>query len=291
MIFAYADKQAAISDPKTISCIQEHSNVTKQIAKEWLSFAINKNGDYGSSDGNCIVATSYLDNWAKNGIVHVSEAKEWLKYGFSPTSGFIRGIRENGYTPRNAKYYIDKGFSKYDLGTKYSYAQMQRKNSYVNDTNRCKLLYNVTATLLNVRDMPSINGKVVAILHKSDQVCVDQEDENWAKINNGWISKKYLTLGKIRNQNIVQPVSTSSNQSSGDDAKTGIIIFGLLIVLAFIFFGLKTLFYNVLISLGMAEPDGRTKNGIHLTRFGKFMRSISGLIIFFLIMLIGLISK
>jgi hypothetical protein len=41
----------------------------------------------------------------------------------------------------------------------------------------------------------------------------------------------------------------------------------------------------------MAEPDGRAKNGIRLTRLGKFMASISGLIIFFIFMLIGSMSK
>jgi len=192
MTFVYADKKAVASDPITISCIQKYSNVSKQIAKDWLLFAINKRGDYGSSTGNCMVATSYLDSWAKNGIVHVSEAKEWLRYGFSPTSGFIGVIRANGYTPRTAKYYLDKGFSKYDLGTKYSYAYMQRSNSHIKATNQCKSIYKVEAIRLNIRDRASSNSNIVGVLNNGDTICAHAKSGNWVQINRGWVSIKYL---------------------------------------------------------------------------------------------------
>ncbi len=155
----------------------------------------------------------------------------------------------------------------------------------------CTSIYQVTATQLNVRNQPNTSGSVIDALHRGDQVCIGQESGNWGKTDSGWVSKKHLQLIDNSNQNPVQSVSTSANQSSDDSAGNGAIILGVLIVLAFIFFGLKTLFFHTLISLGMAEPDGRAKNGIRLTRLGKFMASISGLIIFFLFMLIGSMSK
>lgn len=157
--------------------------------------------------------------------------------------------------------------------------------------NNCTSVYQVTSIQLNIRDQASIKGNIVGILNKGDQVCIEQEYGKWGKTNNGWVSKKHLQIIDISNQNPVQSVNASNTQSSDDDVRNGAVILGTLIVLAFIFFGLKTLFYHILISLGMAEPDGRAKNGIRLTQLGKFMASISGLIILFIIMLIGSTSK
>jgi hypothetical protein len=156
----------------------------------------------------------------------------------------------------------------------------------------CTSVYQVTATQLNVRNQASTRGKVIGALHKGDQVCLTQESGNWGKTYSGWVSKKHLQFMGTSSQNSVQSASSSTKQPSSDDDGRGMVIgLGILIVLAFIFFGLKTLFYHILISLGMAEPDGRAKNGIRLTRLGKFMASISGLIIFFIFMLIGSMSK
>ena len=155
----------------------------------------------------------------------------------------------------------------------------------------CTSVYQVTATQLNIRDQASTSGKVIGALHKGDQVCLTQESGNWGKTNSGWVSKKHLQFMGNSSQSSVQSASSSTKQSSDDDGRGMVIGLGILIVLAFIFFGLKTLFYHTLISLGMAEPDGRAKNGIRLTRLGKFMASISGLIIFFIFMLIGSMSK
>ena len=155
----------------------------------------------------------------------------------------------------------------------------------------CMSIYQVTATQLNVRSQSNTLGSIIGVLHKGDELCITQESGNWGKTDSGWVSKKHLQFIGNLNQNPVHYVSTSTNQTSDDDAGNGAIILGGLIVLAFIFFGLKTLFYHTLIRLGMAEPDGRAKNGIRLTRLGKFMASISGLIIFFIIMLIGSMSK
>ena len=155
----------------------------------------------------------------------------------------------------------------------------------------CTSVYQVTATQLNIRDQASTSGKVIGALHNGDQVCIDQESGNWGKTDSGWVSKKHLQFMETSSQNTVQSVSSSTKQSSDDDGRGMVVGLGILIVLAFIFFGLKTLFYHTLISLGMAEPDGRAKNGIRLTRLGKFMASISGLIIFFIFMLIGSMSK
>lgn len=155
----------------------------------------------------------------------------------------------------------------------------------------CAAFYQVTATQLNVRDQASIKGNIIGILHKGDQVCIGQERGNWAKTKNGWISKKHLVLLNNTNQNTVQPISSSSTNNSSEDTKglIGVILF--IIIISGIFFALKTLFYHMLISFGMAEPDGRSKNGIRLTRLGKFFASISGLLFFLLILLIGSLSK
>ena len=155
----------------------------------------------------------------------------------------------------------------------------------------CTSIYQVTATQLNVRDQASTKGNIIGTLYNGDQVCISQEHGNWRKTDSGWVSKKHLQLMDNSNQNSVQSISTSNSNTSDDNGKGMVFGLGILIVLAFIFFGLKTLFYHTLISLGMAEPDGRAKNGIRLTRLGKFMASISGLIIFFIFMLIGSMSK
>ena len=160
------------------------------------------------------------------------------------------------------------------------------------NTENCASFYQVTATQLNVRSQPNTLGNIIGTLHQGDEVCIAQRNRNWGKIDNGWVSTKHLRALGNKDSNYVQSNNASnSNHSSDGDAKGGAIILGILIVLAFIFFALKTLFYHTLISLGMAEPDGRAKNGIRLTRLGKFLASISGLIIFFIIILIGSMSK
>lgn len=155
----------------------------------------------------------------------------------------------------------------------------------------CTSVYKVTATQLNVRSQASTQGNVIGTLHKGDQVCISQESGNWGRISTGWISKKHLLLlNNSVDRNYAQSESVPNNSSSGD--KMGLMaIIIVIIVVSIIFFALKTLFYHTLISFGMAEADGRSKNGIRLTRLGKFLASISGLLIILLFLFIGSLSK
>lgn len=149
----------------------------------------------------------------------------------------------------------------------------------------CSSLYQVTATQLNVRDKPSSIGSVIGSFHKDNKVCIQDMDGNWGKTNIGWISTNHIV--PVNNAYVADVSSaTSSSDSSGLIA---VIIF--IIVISVIFFALKTFFYHMLINLGMAEPDGRSKSGIRLTRLGKFMRGLSGLLLFLLFLLIGSLSK
>lgn len=74
-----------------------------------------------------------------------------------------------------------------------------------------------------------------------------------------------------------------------DEGFLRLIIF--FIIMAIVVFALKTLFNKFLIKFGMAEVDRRSKTGLRLTALGKFIASISGLLIFFLFMFISYLSK
>jgi hypothetical protein len=149
----------------------------------------------------------------------------------------------------------------------------------------CTSIYQVTATQLNVRDQASTSGAITGTLDEGDQVCISQERGNWGRTDNGWISMKHLVLLDNINQDSTQTVNTTNSNTSGDSSGLMVVII-VIIILAAIFFALKTLFYHSLISFGMAVPDGRSKSGIRLTRLGKFLASISGLLLFLLFLVI-----
>lgn len=159
----------------------------------------------------------------------------------------------------------------------------------------CSSIYEVTATQLNIRSQPKKPSKILGTVKKGDRVCVDNFNGKWAKTEQGWISGKYLqeTVFPIKQQvNLSNEnhINAASRNNSGDIGSL-LAILAVIIILSIIFFALKTLFYHTLISFGMAEPDGRSKNGIRLTRLGKFVSSISGILILFLFLLIGSLSK
>ena len=154
----------------------------------------------------------------------------------------------------------------------------------------CTSIYKVTATQLNVRSQASTQGNVIGTLHKGDQICISQENGNWGKTNAGWVSKKHLAFIDNTSSNSNYVASTSQNSTSSDNSGLiAIIIF--IIIISIVFFLLKNLFYHTIIRFGMAEPDGRSKSGIRLTRLGKFMRGISGLVIFVLFLIFMSTSK
>ncbi len=160
---------------------------------------------------------------------------------------------------------------------------------YANIVN-CTSVYEVTANQLNIRNKANTTGKIIGTYKHGDKVCINSESGNWGETDEGWVSKKHLISVDHIYANDVQAVKKINSSTTGDESVLMIII-GIIIILAIIFFALKTLFYHSLISFGLAEPDGRVKNGIRLTRLGKFLSSISGLILFFLFLWIGSLSK
>ena len=54
--------------------------------------------------------------------------------------------------------------------------------------------YKVVATVLNVRENPDINNKIIKVLYKNNVVEISETRNNWGKLANktGWISLKYL---------------------------------------------------------------------------------------------------
>ncbi len=100
---------------------------------------------------------------------------------------------------------------------------------------------------------------------------------------------KYL---KPTDQDTVETQQTNlSGSNHSGDSRGVLAILAAIIIFSIIFFALKTFFYHSIISLGLAEPDGRSKNGIRLTRLGKFIKGISWILIIFLFLLIGSLLK
>jgi len=50
--------------------------------------------------------------------------------------------------------------------------------------------FRVVADALNIRKEPSITSSRVAKMYKSDEFCSDKVEENWIKLENGWIYSK-----------------------------------------------------------------------------------------------------
>ncbi len=166
----------------------------------------------------------------------------------------------------------------------------------------CSSVYEVTATQLNVRSQPKTPSDILGTVKRGDKICVDSFNGKWAKTEYGWISGKYLRLIE---QDIVETQQTNisdtntnnvpendivASNKSGDSSGL-LVILAVIIILSIIFFALKTFFYHSIISLGLAETDGRSKNGIRLTRLGKFMKGILWILIIFIFLLIWSLSK
>lgn len=55
----------------------------------------------------------------------------------------------------------------------------------------------ITASSLNIRELPSTSGKIVGNYRKGATVKITEESGDWVKTDKGWISKKYV-LGWIK---------------------------------------------------------------------------------------------
>jgi len=58
----------------------------------------------------------------------------------------------------------------------------------------CPSVYKVTVTQLNIRNQPKKPSKILGTVSLGDKVCVSNFNGNWAKIEDGWVSSKYLKL-------------------------------------------------------------------------------------------------
>lgn len=88
---------------------------------------------------------------------------------------------------------------------------------------KCKEYY-VTADRLNVRNRASKRSQVVDSVNKNDTVCVYEFYREWAKVENGWISQKYIQPSKttvsepIPEQKARKTSSNTSKNNSKDDS-------------------------------------------------------------------------
>jgi len=69
--------------------------------------------------------------------------------------------------------------------------------------------YLVTASLLNIRKQPGLTSNIIGGLPKGKSVCVSDTSGNWSKIDEGWISSKYLTVdpkiaGTAKNEEAIE---------------------------------------------------------------------------------------
>lgn len=104
------------NNPIAIQCVMDNGAKNKEQAKEWLLYGMKTYSggkSVGSPEGDC--RRTGLRLWKRDGVYTVKEAKEWKKNGFSPKSGHIKKIRSAGYSPSEARRYINLGISKYTL--------------------------------------------------------------------------------------------------------------------------------------------------------------------------------
>lgn len=187
-----------------------------------------------------------------------------------------------------------------------------------NNINECSTVYEVTAAQLNIRDNPNTSGEIVGKLNKYDNVCVTEVSGNWAQIENGWVSGKFIKAvanNKVtEHQMIVETVNDvddttekivysgnnhleteshqnikNTNRSSSWYGFIGLVVG--VIMIAFIGFFLYNFFIHSLIALKLAEPDGRKKMGIRSTLLGRFVQGLLVFLLFLLFMMIGSISQ
>lgn len=86
--------------------------------------------------------------------------------------------------------------------------------------------YRVTSEKLNIRDMAGLNSNIVGNVEKSNLLCIDSIDNDWAHIkNSNWVNTKYL---KKQDRNFI-------------DDYVGPVIFAPLIVFFLLIFSLKIL--------------------------------------------------
>jgi hypothetical protein len=95
---------------------------------------------------------------------------------------------------------------------------------------------------------------------------------------------------KMRNMAILTLVGTGpllAEEISRQESKEALAILIFILILYIIWYLTKQLWTRTLLLLKMIEPDGRQKSGFRTTSFGKFMKSISWILIFILLYIVS----
>ena len=115
----------------------------------------------------------------------------------------------------------------------------------------------VTAVQLNVRSAPSISGNIIGRLSKGDDVCAYEQQGKWVRIEQGWISAKYLMhIYQALPQNSVSGATVSSPTTHysyrQDINETTVVKSGLNEEIAISILVLIAAIYVVMLLFGMA---------------------------------------
>ncbi len=93
----------------------------------------------------------------------------------------------------------------------------EKKNNQTPAQNATKTTGKVTATILNVRDQASLQGKIVSKLKKDDEVKIVGERENWLEISinqvSAWVSSEFIEV----TESIVQPQPEAPKNEKTDE--------------------------------------------------------------------------
>jgi len=132
----------------------------------------------------------------------------------------------------------------------------------------CNMVYEVTASQLNVRADAKKTSTILDTIYKGKKVCVENVLGQWAFINLGWVSSKYLI--KVNNIGNQKTIDTTTANSSTEDNNILWVLMSFFVV----FYILKTLFYKTITKLGLAKIDRRGRNGVVFTRSGNIVSRI-----------------
>lgn len=70
----------------------------------------------------------------------------------------------------------------------------------------------ISASLLNVREKPSLDSKIISKLPQNHKICNYEYENEFLKIENGYISANYVNINKIQKSKIKQ-IAKSENKN------------------------------------------------------------------------------
>jgi len=101
----------------------------------------------------------------------------------------------------------------------------------------CELTYTIMSSQLNVRVQPNNKSQIMHVLNKDTQGCILSSKKEWVKIEEGWISKKFIKETKSNNKVHANPVKT---RNSYENIIGGLIVIGMILLL--IFYSIRTVY-------------------------------------------------